>query len=152
MAITWVLVANGSAGKILNPGGRNDKIIVEKEFTHEKTALKGRDINTDRPGRAFSRTGTLRHAMDVSEELGDHERRVFAKEIANFLETAHAQNRFNTLVLVVSPNLLGELRKVLHAPVMNVIEHQLDKDLFSQPLTDDELLEKIKNDLDLIKL
>jgi protein required for attachment to host cells len=150
MAITWILVAHGTAGKILQIGKNVEDIIIKNEFSHPNTAKKNLEINSDRPGRTFQRTSPVRHAMSSNEEPKDHERRIFAKEMANFLAQAHAENLFNNLILVASPNLLGDLRKALPAPVLKTVSHELDKDFMSQNLSPAQLAEKIRDALDII--
>lgn len=152
MMTTWVLLANGSYAKIIQIDKKDNKIIVFKEFDHPKTALKGHEINTDKQGRSFQSFGSARSAMDPNEQQTDHERRVFAKEIADYLGLAHINHNFKNLILVVSPNLLGHLRSALPSTVLKAVPHQLDKDLLSQNLSDTELIEKIKQDLNLIRL
>lgn len=149
MSVTWILVAQGSCAKVLQVLRNGKEVSLIKEFAHEKTAAKGIDINTDRQGRSFESSGPMRHAMDVSEDIKDHERRVFAKEIAEFLSKAIAENKLSSLILVASPNLLGALRKAMPQSTHKYIKHELGKDLMSQSLKDHELVEKIRDDLDL---
>lgn len=150
MANTWILVAQGSMAKLLDVA-KNGKIIsLVKEFSHPETALKGRDIYSDRPGRSFESAGKMRHAMAYPTEISDRARRAFALEISDFLKNAHAENSFARLILVASPNLLGELRIAMTDSLSKKISHELGKDLLSQNLSDDELIEKIRNDLALV--
>ena len=113
MTKTWILVAHGSAGKIIEIGKNSHDVLVKEEFSHPQTAMKDIDLHSDRPGRTFSRKGPLRHAIDPAENPKDHERRVFAHDIALYLLNAFIQNSFNKLILVASHDLLGELRKAL---------------------------------------
>lgn len=149
---TWILVAQGAAAKIINVKKNGEEISLIQEFFHPNTAKKGSDIYTDRPGRSFQSADSTRHAVSSSEELQDHERRVFAKEIANFLATAHATNQFAKIIVVSSRDLLGDLRKAFEAPVKNAVTHELSKDLYSQGLSNAQLVAKIRTDLDLITL
>jgi len=150
MANTWILVAQGSSGKLLDVAKNGKEISLIKEFLHPETAAKGREIYSDRPGRSFESAGPTRHAMAYPTEFHDRARRAFALEIANFLKKAHAENQFAELILVASPDLLGELRNAMADSLTKAVSHQLDKDLLSQNLSDAELIEKIRNDLGIV--
>jgi|SRR5579871_397686 len=152
MAITWILVANGTAAKIMEASTDGQNVMLKQGFIHPNTAKKDLDIHSDRPGRTFSRTTRLRHAIDPAEDPKDHERHVFAKEIATYLEKALLEQRFDGLIMVASKELLGELRKALPASVDKTITHELAKDLLTQNLKDREIAERIRQDLDLIHI
>jgi protein required for attachment to host cells len=151
MAITWVLVVHGNAGKILEINKNDKKILVKKEFSHADINKKGHDVYTDRPGRSFESGNPSRHSMS-SENLVDHEHKAFAKEIAGYLDKEYEGHKFNRLVAVVSPALLGIFRKEIPESLKKVISHELAKDLVDQGLTNEELIEKIKSDLGVLHL
>lgn len=152
MINTWILVAQGSAAKLLEVRKNGAEILVIKQFSHPETAMKGREIYSDRPGRSFESSNQTRHAMAYPTEIDDRARRAFALEIADFLARSYAINLFSKLILVSSRNLLGELRKAITDSVIKAVTHQLDKDLLSQNLTDAELIEKIRDDLGLANI
>jgi protein required for attachment to host cells len=149
MAITWILVAHGSSGKILEAKKNGEEIFVRKDFIHPKTAKKNIDLTTS---QRTTINEPLHHAMDYSGEIEDHERQAFAREIGHFLAKAFTDHRFNNLIVVASRDMLGELRKAIADPVSRVITHQLDKDLISQGYSNSELIEKIRDDLQLVHL
>jgi len=72
--------------------------------------------------------------------------------MAAYLEKALDLHEFNSLILVASREMLGELRKALDKTVTKVVSHELDKDLLSLGLPNIELLKKIRDDLDLTHL
>jgi protein required for attachment to host cells len=64
----------------------------------------------------------------------------FANDVAEALyRHAHA-NRFEELVIVAPPKILGNLRKVLHAEVVDLIAAEIPKDLTTHPLSEIEKL------------
>lgn len=150
MANTWILVAHGSAGKILAVRKSGEEISLVKELSHPQTAQEGTAAYSDRPGRSSSGQGNARHAMNYPEDPTDHERQIFASEISTFLEKAFNEKQFDRLVLAASPSLLGKLREVLSDSVRKVVFHQLDKDYLSQDFPAAKLVEKIKKDLNLL--
>lgn len=152
MATTWVLVAHGSAAKILRVEKNGNQIATIKEFSHPNTAKRDQDIHTDRQGRTFESAGPMRHAMDYGDEPKDYERKVFAKDIVAFIEQKLAQHSFDKIIIVSSPNLLGALRAEFTDNIKSKITHELDKDLLSQNFNEKELIEKVKSDLDLVAI
>jgi protein required for attachment to host cells len=149
MAATWIVVAHGSAAKIIESQKNGQELTVVKKFTHPATAKKDVEIHSDRPGRSYSSTGSERHAMDPGEEATDHERRIFAKEITDFLEKNFGENKFAGLIITAPPDLLGHFRDSLSDTVKKLIKGELDKDLYSLELKDPELIERIRKDLNL---
>jgi protein required for attachment to host cells len=134
MATTWVLITNGTSGKIL--GIENQKFNrEEKSFFHPQTAKKDGDEGP---------------SLDYSGEIEDYERHVFAKEISDHINKALVLNQFDKLIIVASRNMLGELRKAFSATVKKHIEYELDKDIISQRLSNEELLDEIRHDLGLL--
>ncbi|MCA9508735.1 MAG: host attachment protein [Myxococcales bacterium] len=150
MITTWVLIAHGDAAKILEIKKNGHEISRIKELIHPQTAMKDVDIHTDRPGRSFESANSARHALDYNEDPTDHERKVFAQEIAEFLAQAFDTGRFAKLILVSSPHLLGNIRKSLKEPIKKIIAHELSKDLMALDLKDHELIEKIRTALGII--
>jgi protein required for attachment to host cells len=155
MTITWVLIAHGSAAKILEIGKSQDESKEVKNFYHPRTAKKqvreglSRIDNVDSVAQGV-KSMPIVPAIDYSGEMEDHEREVFAKEIAEYLTKACGLTNFNKLVVVASRNMLGHLRKEFPKTVKRHIEHELDKNFLAQKLTDTELLEAIRNDLGLV--
>ncbi|HXW52618.1 MAG TPA: host attachment protein [Myxococcota bacterium] len=152
MAKTWILVANGSVAKLFEVEEHGHKVLLKQGFSHPNTTKKDVDIHSDRPGRSFSRTTRLRHAIDPSEDPKDHERHQFAVELGDYLAEALEDDQFASLIIVSSREMLGELRGALSPNVLKTVAHELAKDLLTQNLKDWEIAERIRNDLDLIHL
>lgn len=150
MSTTWVLIAQGSAARLVEVSKNGQEIALVEEFFHPETAEKGTSVYSDRPGRSYESAGHARHAMAWPTPLDEHERMMFAKELADFLAKAFAQNRFSQVIIVSAKELLGEIRRAVSRPVSKVITHQLNKDLLSQRLSDKELVEIIGSDLGLL--
>jgi protein required for attachment to host cells len=149
--IAWVLIVHGNAGRVLEINKKDNKIIVRKEFIDKAINEKGHEVFTDRPGRAFEGRGQSRHAL-VSETLVHHEYRAFSSKIMEYLNQAHLEHKFDSLVLVSSHSLLGYLRNEASDGLKKIISHELSKDLISDGLGDQELIEKIKEDLGVLHL
>ena len=95
-------------------------------------------VRTSRVAR-FASAGTARSAMEETDwhRLGEER---FAVEIADTLyRLAHA-NKFEALVVIAPPKVLGNLRKAFHKEVVDRITAEVPKDLTSHPLPDIERL------------
>jgi protein required for attachment to host cells len=138
---TEALVVIGDGEKALFLRNKGDpqaiKLEVEDIFGHDNPATH--EQGTDKPGRVFASVGTARSAMEETDwhRLGEER---FAAEIAATLyRLAHA-NKFEALVVVAPPKVLGNLRKVFHKEVVDRITGEVPKDLTSHPLPDIEKL------------
>ena len=134
-----VVVGDGEKALLLrNKGGPQDvKLEVEDILGHDNPATH--EQGTDKPGRAFASAGTARSAMEETDwhQLGEDR---FAVDIADTLyRLAHA-NKFEALVVVAPPKVLGTLRKAFHKEVADRIIGELPKNLTSHPIPDIEKL------------
>jgi protein required for attachment to host cells len=134
-----VVVGDGEKALFLrNKGGPEDiRLEVEHILGHDNPATH--EQGTDKPGRAFASAGTARSAMEETDwhQLGEDR---FAVDIADILyRLAHA-NKFEALVVVAPPKVLGTLRKAFHKEVVDRITGELPKNLTSHPIPDIEKL------------
>jgi protein required for attachment to host cells len=129
MAVTWVVTADSTSAnvfEILKIGGDFRPIT---EFKHAEGQMKGSDLASDRPGRAFDSGGTGRHAMAPQVDLKAHEADVFAREVCEFIDNARVKNRFERLVVVAPPDFLGRLRQHISPEANKLVTESLAKNL-----------------------
>lgn len=124
----WVLVADGEKALFLRNEG--DAVYPNLEVVREihDDNPPTREQGTDRPGRLYD-TGD-KHTSAVQEtDWHRIEKRRFADEIASRLyKLAHA-GKFDKLVLVAPPLVLGEMRKSLHKEVEEKVVGEVAKTL-----------------------
>ncbi|KAF0128847.1 MAG: protein required for attachment to host cells-like protein [Xanthobacteraceae bacterium] len=135
------LVFVGDGAKALFLRNKGDaglvNLVVERIFEQENPATH--DQGTDRPGRSFSSAGTHRSAMEQTDWHQLAEDR-FVGEVADALyKQAHA-GRFETLIVVAPPKVLGNLRKAFHKEVSDRVSAEVPKDLTKHPVHDIERL------------
>ncbi|WP_265515995.1 host attachment family protein [Nitratireductor luteus] len=133
----WVLVADGEKALFLrNEGGVNyPNLEVVREMHDDNPPT--REQGTDKPGRLHDSSNHHRSAV---QETDWHrvEKERFAEEIAGQLyKLAHA-GKFDRLVLVAPPMVLGELRKSLHKEVEERIVGEVAKTLTNHTVSDIE--------------
>lgn len=61
----------------------------------------------------------------------NHELEIFAREIADKLEQARQEGRYDKVILVAPPAFLGTLRQALSGQVEKLVARSLDKNLVS---------------------
>lgn len=150
MGSTWLLVAHGSAGRLLKIGAHGKEIELLKNFEHIETTQKASEIYSDDLGRSFESSNPRRYALAAPTALHDREREIFAKELTNYLQEAHVKNNFTKLIIVASPEMLGDIKKNLSTTLEKSLTYHLNKDLLSQGYSDKELVMKVRNDLGLL--
>jgi protein required for attachment to host cells len=126
---TWILIADGARAKVYQnngPGtGLRETGLPEMVGSHEPS----RDINADRSGRMQSAPGGTMHQMDYSSDPHREQKRVFAKDVADFLMLKERENAFDDLVIVAPAKTLGDLREVLDKSVASHVKMEIAKDL-----------------------
>jgi protein required for attachment to host cells len=133
-----VLVGDGEKAMFLRNRGDEDypNLVVERLFEHDNPPT--REQGSDQPGRM---NDALRHKSAV-ENTDWHrlEKERFAKELADRLyKYAHA-GRFQHLVVVAPPQVLGNLRNDFHAEVKKRIVAEVHKTLTQHPVYEIERL------------
>jgi len=124
----WVLVADGSRGRLFQVDRRERRLHLLREEESEAARRHNRDIMADRPGRS-AEPGGGRHAMEYGRTPKNLEKERFVASIAGALHEDASHNRFDELYVVASPKALGELRSELTGPVRQRVKKEIDKDL-----------------------
>ena len=128
-----ILVGDGQKALFLRNKGsaQNVRLVVEQILERDNPPT--REQGTDRPGRANAGLGTARSAMD---EVDWHHlaKERFAGELAEALYRHALDNRFEKLVIIAPPKILGNLRKAFHAEVTERLAGEIPKELTSHPL------------------
>ncbi|TCD14971.1 host attachment family protein [Oricola cellulosilytica] len=133
----WLVVADGEKALFLRNEGdeKYPNLDVFRELEQENPP--NREQAANRRGRFNDGPNAHRSAVEDTDwhRLGKER---FAKDIAERLyKHAHA-GKFDHLVLVASPMVLGEIRKELHQEVEKRIVAEVDKDLTNHPMDEIE--------------
>ena len=134
-----ILVGDGQKALFLRNRGNAQRIDLVVERIFEQNNPAPRDQGTDRPGRSIAAPGVARSAM---EEVDWHDlaKERFANETAEALyRHAHA-NRFEKLIVIAPPKVLGNLRKAFHAEVADRVVAEIPKEWTSHPISEIEKL------------
>jgi protein required for attachment to host cells len=101
---------------------------LEHKITNPK-AKPDRELETDRPGRAYSSGNGPPHGVDgerSSQRSGEQD---FAKRIAEEISKAHHAGDFDRAVLAAGPRMLGLIRAALPGSVRSALSAEVARDL-----------------------
>lgn len=143
MPTTWILIADGARARLFEQDrkSRHFDPISEQEFFGSRAQSK--EIASDDRGRSFDSAGRGqggiahgRHAMEPPTDPQRYAEYAFARDLADHLEKAANEHRFDQLVLVAAPQALGDLRSLLPKTVQSKIVAEINKDLTNVPTKD----------------
>jgi protein required for attachment to host cells len=129
---TWIVVADGEKALFLeNRGtGRAPDLVVCD--TQAQDNPPDREQAADRPGRMNDGPSAQRSAMDETD-WHTLEKHRFAAHIAELLYQPALDGRYDSLVLVADPRVLGELREHLHGEVRRRVIGEIPRVLTNHP-------------------
>jgi protein required for attachment to host cells len=138
---TWILVADASRARLFE----HHRAQRTFELVHEddRPELRDREAmrDSDRPGRVHERSGQVRHGMEPPTPGSERVREDFARELVGRLHEGVTEQRFDQLVLVAPPTMLGTLRGLLDDALRERVSAELGKDLTKLPVH--ELIEHL---------
>ncbi|MBL6934747.1 MAG: host attachment protein [Alphaproteobacteria bacterium] len=126
---TWIVVSDGGEARILLNEGPGRGVTEMEGMAFQADHPPNRDINADKPGRAFDSAGTGRHAKEPPSDPHRMEKKKFAGKISKILEAGLRKKNFDRLVLVASPAMLGDLREGLSSQLASLVAAEINKDL-----------------------
>lgn len=138
---SWVLVADGEKALFLENVGDAQDLHLQVVRKDEQENPSSTEQGTDRPGRKSDGPSGHRSAMDDTDwhELEKHR---FAKSLADVLYKYAHKGRFDRIVVVAAPGVLGDLRGELHEEVQSRIIGEVPKTLTGHPIDEIEKLVK----------
>lgn len=120
----WVLSANIHKARLFAAATPHSKEIEEiKTFLQPDTALPERELVSDTVGN-FYRSAKIPRTSPKEKRIEE-----FARNVAEFLETAHKQGEFYKLGIVAAPQMLGELRSRFSADLCKDLCFEIDKNV-----------------------
>jgi protein required for attachment to host cells len=130
---TWIVIADGAHAKVLERSAEKPTLRTVDGLNVSIELPASRDMLTDRPGRSFESHGRARHAKESRSDPHRELKRSFAKHLAGLLKTNLADKRYERLVLVAPPAMLGDLRDALVKTVRARVVAELAQDLVKTP-------------------
>ena len=144
---TLILIADGAKAVIYKYNGPNNKLAPIKGGKLSHVNELSQDLVTTKRGRMPDNGAGQCSALERPTDPHEHEKHVFAKEIADFVNGKEPS--FDRLIIAAAPKVLGDLRQLLSTNVKNKVSAELDKDLTHIPLI--ELPEHLQDVLNINK-
>ncbi|MBK1698456.1 host attachment protein [Rhodovibrio salinarum] len=126
---TWILVADGARARFLENHGPGKGLEAALDSEMQQHLPPNRELVTDKPGRGSSPASGGRHAVAPRTDWHTFEKERFAHQVAETLDHARTEGRFDRLVLVAPPKTLGWLREQLSKPTYAKVTGEIAKDL-----------------------
>ena len=139
---TWILVADSSRARIFAASQRGKPWTLVANFEHPETRERTAEYSPTERGSQKQAFGYGRPAMEPKTEPRRVEKGHFAEELASRLDKGLKQGEYGALVLVASPQFLGDLKGKLDKQVAKCVTGTIDKD-YTQ-LNERELAERLE--------
>lgn len=127
--VTWIVLANARSAKVLAHFGFSKGLVpvADQEWVAPKVP-----VAKDRAGLGHSIAGPGVAAMEQTDLKAVYDAK-FAKTIITHIAKAQAEKRFDRLIVIASPHMLGLLRSQFTKPIRDVLVGEVSKDLLHQP-------------------
>lgn len=129
----WILIADGHEAKVFERHGPQSELAPVADMTMAADLPPNHEIQDDRPGRSFESSCPTRHAMESRVDPHRELKRELARGIAEKLDLALRDHRFDRLAIVAPPATLGDLRRALSQHLKGKVAAELAKDLVHVP-------------------
>ncbi|WP_417805791.1 host attachment protein [Thalassospira lucentensis] len=134
----WILVADGGRAHVV--AVKNNEDGPQLETVHEMIAdnRSSSEIASDKPGRGFANPGgnQQRHAMPPSTDPHEHAQMEFVDDVMSYLTAKRNAGKFDSLIVVAPPKIMGEARQKMSKPVSQALDGEITKDLTKLPLSE----------------
>jgi len=126
MKTIWVIAADASRARVLQVASPK-KLTEVTHLDNPEGRMQDRELTTDAHPR-FRRAGGPGSDREETSAT-EHATEMFAKRIGDYLEKARTRHRYDKLVVIAPPHLLGALRKEYGKEVGKLVTQELPKDL-----------------------
>jgi protein required for attachment to host cells len=135
MNATWIVTANASRARFFSQLHASDPLEEVNDMVNEAVRLRTSETESDRLGptsatQSIHNTGGALPNKTYEPPMTPTERETekFARSVADYLLKAYQDKRFTQLSLVVSPQFLGVLRKLLSPQLESAVQLEINKD------------------------
>lgn len=129
MKKNWYLVAHRSGARVFEQSGVAPELVLVTSYDNPEGRMREGELNSDRGGKTPQTMGTGFNQFAPEHSQRDHLADQFSKVIATDLASKSREGKFDYLVLVAEPHLLGKLRERLDKNISEKVRATLSKDL-----------------------
>ena len=114
MKTVWILVCDGAKSRTFEKDGKERSWRLIEESVHAESRSRASQLVSDHSGRRSSEGASVHHnALVPASSPKEVEKGHFVHSLSTMLDQAMRSRRFDRLVLVAPPHILGMLRKKL---------------------------------------
>ena len=143
MQTNWLIVADEAVAHVYSWQGSDRKLQEVQTLTHPAAHAQESDLRDDAQGRnaqgrvsGHPRNLTGSVTSSASPDLEHREGMNFAKQVAQWLEQALRDGRYERLKVAAAPRFLGLLRQALTPQVAATVLDEVSKDLTHETRAD----------------
>lgn len=129
MSVRWIVVADQTLARIFTLDRLTAPLCEIESLVHPEGRLHEGDMVSDRPGRGSVPGSAGRHAVENDQRRKEASTEAFAREIADRLDRARHEQRFEKLAIIAPPRMLGLIRKGLTPLTAERVDHTVPKEL-----------------------
>lgn len=126
----WYIIADRAKLRIYEQEDNQSSLQLIKTKENPEGTLKDGEINTDKDGQPAN---VMFDSYQTSTSPSEHVTELWAKEIASILDSDRMQNKFDSLVLVMGPEMLGKVRQELSDSAQTLVREELTKNYSQVP-------------------
>ncbi len=130
---TWVMVADAARARLFMSDGQDVQPIDGATFDNPAAHGFSRDLRSDKPGRTIESVGGAHHAQEPKHDPHREAKAAFARRVADYVEQGARDGKFDNLVMVAPPQMLGDLRGALGHHAAARLAGTAPKDLMKVP-------------------
>lgn len=131
--VTCVLIADAATARFYRNSGPGTGLSPLPDLSMGTDIPKGSDIMSDDRGRSFASVGSGRSAVEPKSDPRTLVEIDFLREVSAKLDELMRGGAYDRLVIAAAPRALGEIRKLISAPVQAKLTATVDKDLVKTP-------------------
>ncbi|GAN76459.1 host attachment protein [Acidisphaera rubrifaciens] len=130
----WIVIIDGEHVRFLMPQPHRRELHEISARTSPHAGVRSSALGTDRPGRSFESVGATRHAIEPKHDAHERAKAAFLRAVAEEINRAAAEGRFDHLVVVAPVDELPMLTEALSAQASARVVGRLGKDLVKVPI------------------
>lgn len=132
----WIMVADAARARFFISEGGKLRPNDEASFDDPAAHLRSRDLVSDRPGRTVESVGGAHHAEEPRVDPHRAAKTAFARRVAEFVEQSAIADKYDDLLMVAPPQMLGDLRGALGRHAAARLIGTAPKDLIKIPISE----------------
>jgi len=128
----WYVIADGGRARFVERDEAGTFRTVSS-FVSTELHKTSHELGLDHPARVKESMSMSRSAVEPRRDLHEAAKEDFVRTVAAELAALHGEGKFDELVIVAPPRVLGEFRDCLSKPTAKAVVKELDKDLTKVP-------------------